>query len=83
VGCGAVWEDAARLFVSCLGYDEPAALSDTYKVDFADWEQIDQNLLGYIAIAEGLGVVRGKEFRPKELLTRAAAAEMIYNYLSF
>ena len=53
-------------------------------VDLACGEKIPADVLGYAALAQGLGVVQsdGSAFAPKRIATRAEAAVMIYNLLS-
>ena len=48
-----------------------------------DADEIAPELAGYAAIAKGLGIVKGSEgkFMPKEALTKAEAAVLIYNCL--
>jgi|GEM_PF-3237877 len=74
-------ENAIQIFISMLGFDSVAQLRGIYETGFVDEGMISENLLGYAAIAKGLGIIRGNAFMPKQLTTRATAAEIIYNYL--
>ncbi|NLZ90417.1 MAG: hypothetical protein GX918_00695, partial [Clostridiales bacterium] len=51
---------------------------------FKDQGSISPELVGYVAIAKGLGIVGGSGgyFNPRASLTRAEAAVMLYNYLT-
>ncbi len=73
-------EDAAKILVCNLGNGMfELARTDIFKSPFAD---VTENV-GFAAILKGKGVVSGDEnglFCPKENLTRANAAMMIYKY---
>lgn len=61
-----------------------AKIKGIFKTDFADESDIDEELLGYVAIAKGLHIINGSTdgyFYPKTNITRGEAAVMIYNYL--
>jgi len=75
-------EQAIKYLVRLLGYTDIAELEDTYKTDFVDEGMIDSKLIGYAAIAKGLKIIRGNAFAPKQIVTRATAAEIFYNLLS-
>ena len=77
-----VFEDAVKFIIRLLGYTDVAELSDTYKTGFIDEGMITPGLVGYAAIAQGLGIVKGNAFLPKRYVTRATAAEIIYNVLT-
>ena len=71
--------------VTTLNYHETAKLKGIYKTAFADQDMISEDMLGYVALAQGLGIISGDGnglFNPTESLTKADAAIMIYNYLS-
>lgn len=77
--------DGPMYIVRALGYREVAELKDTFKCDFADSDLISAEKLGYVSIAKGFGIVGGDEngcFNPSDMLTRADAAIMIYNYMA-
>ncbi|MBO7148670.1 MAG: hypothetical protein J6V93_02330 [Clostridia bacterium] len=74
---------AAKAIVYARGYDEVAKLSGIFKTDFNDNDAISNELIGYVAIAKGLGVLDvpgiGDEFNEALELTRSEAAFMIFN----
>ena len=77
--------DGPKYIIRALGYREVAELSDTFACGFTDSDSIAPELLGYAAIAKGMGIIKGDEngcFNPNDALTRADAAIMIYNYLA-
>ena len=78
-------EFGVTLMVTTLNYHETAKLKGIYKTAFADQDMISEDMLGYVALAQGLGIISGDGnglFNPTESLTKADAAIMIYNYLS-
>lgn len=76
-------EEGVKFIIRALKYDKVADIKGIFKVDFKDMESINPDLTGYVAIAQGLGIVAGNEgyFKPKMNLSRAEAAVMIFNYL--
>lgn len=77
--------DGVTYIIRAIGYREVAELPDIFNCSFADAASIPAEQTGYIAIARGLGIVRGDEngsFNADAPLTRADAAIMIYNYLA-
>ncbi|HOQ06844.1 MAG TPA: S-layer homology domain-containing protein [Clostridiales bacterium] len=76
-------EEAVKFIIRALKYDKVADIRGIFSVSFRDSESISGDLYGYVAIASGLGIVKGDgiDFRPKKNTTRAEAAVMIYNYL--
>ncbi|MBQ7109233.1 MAG: S-layer homology domain-containing protein [Clostridia bacterium] len=77
--------DGPVYIIRLLGYGEVAELSHIFNQDFSDADMISEDIAGYVAIAKGLGIIKGDEngnFNGGESLTRADAAIMIYNYLA-
>jgi len=76
-------EEAVKYMIRALKYDRVAEIRGIFSVSFGDSDSISGDLYGYVAIASGLGIVKGDGvyFRPKKNTTRAEAAVMIYNYL--
>ena len=66
-----------------MKYDKVADIKGIFTVSFRDAGSISEDLHGYVAIASGLGIVKGDgvNFKPKKETTRGEAAVMIYNYL--
>ena len=74
-----------KMLVDAAGFGEAAKLKDIYAIGFKDAGDISKDLYGYVAIAKGLGVVKGDAggyFRPNNTATRAQLAIMIYNMMS-
>lgn len=74
-------ESAAVMMIKKMGADKFAQYEDIYVTPFKD---VTENK-GYIALLSAMKVVKGDtngNFNPKNNMTRAEAACMIYNYLS-
>lgn len=74
-------ENAAKLIIRVMGAEKFAEYDDIYVTPFKD---VTENK-GYIAILSAMKIVNGDgngSFNPKNSLTRAEAACMIYNYLN-
>lgn len=76
-------EEAVKFIIRALKYDEVASIKGIYNYPFRDVKEASEDLVGHITIANGMGIVTGKagKFAPKEEITRAEAAIMMYNYL--
>ncbi|HOV25595.1 MAG TPA: S-layer homology domain-containing protein [Pseudobacteroides sp.] len=76
-------EDSVKFLIRMLKYDKVADLKGIYNCNYKDKDEIDENLIGYIVIADGLNIVKGSNgyFYPKKSLTRAEAIVLAYNYL--
>ena len=70
--------EAAVMMIKAMGADKYADF-DIYISPFGD---VTSNK-GYVALLHAMGVVSGSngKFRPDDLITRAEAATMLYNYL--
>ncbi len=78
-------EDGPKYIIRALGYETIAQMTDIFAAGFSDSADITPGMEGYIALAKGFGIIGGNPdstFAPKEPLTRADAAIMIYNYLT-
>jgi hypothetical protein len=77
-------EEAVKFVVRSLGFQEVADIRGIFVTGFKDQGSISPELVGYVAIAKGLGIVGGSggNFNPKAGLSRAEAAVMLYNYLT-
>ncbi len=74
-----------KTLLSMSGYNKIAHLSTIFVCRFQDEAAIASENYGYIAIAQGLGIVHGDpngNFRPDSATTRAAAAVMLFNFLN-
>ncbi|MDF2522457.1 MAG: hypothetical protein K0R31_98 [Clostridiales bacterium] len=76
-------EDAVKFLIRALKYDKVADIKGIFKSTFSDVDAIQPDLVGYVTIAQGLGIIQGDNgyFNPKGTLTRAHSAVIIYNYL--
>lgn len=72
---------AVKSIIDSLGYGKVASLSQIYKTDFADASSISESDVGYVALAKGLGIIRGdgaaNTFRPDDILTKAESVKLI------
>lgn len=72
--------DTAKLIVELLDLKKVAELTEIYQLDYADKDTISAADTGYIALVEGFGLLSvdsKNNFRPKENLTRAEAADFM------
>lgn len=75
-------EKGIEYLITYLGYKDVAELKDTYKTAFVDEWQIDSELVGYAALAQGFKIFTGNVFSPKENLKRNVVAQILYNLIS-
>lgn len=76
-------EEAIKYIIRAFGQEPLDNIGDIYKLEFDDVDKISTNLRGHIAIAKGLRIIgEGRNFRPKDDLTREEAAVLIYNILN-
>ena len=77
-------EEAVKFIIRSLKFQDVADIKGIFVTGFRDQGSIDPGLVGYVAIAKGLGIVGGSggNFNPKNSLTRAEVAVMLYNYLT-
>jgi len=76
---------AVRMLVRGAGYRTVAQLKDIFRTKFVDESEIPAEDYGYVALAQGFGIVQGDKenrFYPNMPTTRAEAAVMIYNYMN-
>lgn len=76
-------EDAFVYMVRLDGLEKVAKLSNIFKVEYADGNQLSEGKIGYPAILTGMNVIcgNGGYLKPKTPITRAEAAVMVYNYM--
>lgn len=76
--------ELAKAIVSASPYGQAAELKGIFTTNFKDANQVKSSDLGYLAIAQGLGLTSGSKgkFYPARTATRAEAAAMLYNYMS-
>lgn len=77
-------EEVAKYIVRALGYEKVANIEGIYKLSFKDSNKVSSELMGYVAIATGLGIVEaeGDNLSPKANMTREQAAVVIFNLLN-
>jgi hypothetical protein len=77
-------EELAQLFIDKLGLTKTANISGIYKTGFDDESSINSKYFGAVALAKGLGIVKGdmaNKFNPTFKVTRADAVDMIMEYI--
>lgn len=75
--------ETMKYLVRSFGQEQSANLGDIYKSDYEDMDSMAAELRGYVAVAEGLGLISGQgKFRADDNLTREEAAVIIYNILN-
>ncbi len=77
-------EEIAQLFIDKLGLTKMAAISGIYKTGFADESSINTKYFGAVALAKGLGIIKGdtaNKFNSTNHVTRAEAVDMIIEYI--
>ncbi len=76
-------EDAFVYMVRLDGLERVAKLYSIFKVEYADGNMIAKEKTGYPAILTGMNIICGDGgyLRPKDGITRAEAASMVYNYM--
>ncbi len=76
---------AVRLILRAMGYRHVAELEGIFKTRFADDAAIPTDCYGYVALAQGLGMITGDDagkFQPTANATRAQAAVMLYQFMA-
>ncbi len=76
--------ELVKLILDAAGYDRIAALQGIFRCDFADAAAIPTGELGYAALAQGLGLVKGGSdgaYAGGRVATRAEAIAMLYQYM--
>ena len=76
-------EEGVKYIIRAMDYSKVADLKEIYKDLFADTEDIDPELKGYMSIAYGLEIIQADDnkLNPKIKLKREDGADVIYNYL--
>jgi hypothetical protein len=77
--------DVSKFIVQILGFESVAQIKGIYATNFKDQGQITDSNIGYVALANGLNLIKSNssnEFRPSDKLTRAEAADLIISMLS-
>ncbi len=76
--------EAFKYIIRMSGLEEIANLQGIFKVEYADRDEVSDELLGYAAILSGMKVISGDGgyLRPNDNITRAEAVTMLYNYMN-
>jgi hypothetical protein len=76
-------EEMAKSLVMLLGYGDLAKITSIFKVNAKDSLKLDKNYTGYVAIAEGLGILKVEKdnIRPKNVSTSLELALGVYEVL--
>jgi len=76
-------EDLAEMMVKLLGYDKLAKIDSIFKVSYKDGKEISDEKIGYVAICEGLKIMKDNngKFEPKSNVKMVDMAIAIYNAL--
>ncbi len=76
--------ELVRLILDAAGYARVAALPGIFRCDYADSGAIPAQEMGYAALAQGLGLVRGGSdgaYAAQRPATRGEAVAMLYQYM--
>jgi hypothetical protein len=78
-------EELAKIIIKTENLDKVGKLNYIYNVDklYSDASDIDKDLLGYVALCNGLDIMKGNKgkFNPKKEVTYAEAVVAIYKAL--
>ncbi|WP_432663814.1 S-layer homology domain-containing protein [Wukongibacter baidiensis] len=76
-------EDLAVMMVRLLGYEKLAEIDSIFKVSYKDAKEISDEKIGYVAICEGLKIMKDNngKFEPKSNVKMVDMAIAIYNAL--
>ncbi len=75
--------ETVRMLLNGAGFGSTARLQGIFTCSYADREQIPADLLGYAALAQGLGMVGADgDFAAGRNATRAEAAVMLYHLMN-
>lgn len=73
-----------KALLDAAGYEKIAAIPGIFRCDYADASSIAAQDMGYAALAQGLGLVKGGdqgEYAATRAATRAEAIAMLYQYM--
>jgi len=76
--------ELVKAIIGASPYGPAAQLKGIFVTSFRDEKSISAADLGYVAVAEGLGMVRGDSahrFNPDRVVSRQAAAAILYAYM--
>lgn len=73
-----------KALLDAAGYEKIAAIPGIFRCDYADAAAITAQDMGYAALAQGLGLIKGGdqgEYAAARTATRAEAVAMLYQYM--
>lgn len=76
--------DVLKSLLDAGGYRPAARLQGIYRTDFSDAAELPESLLGYAALAQGMGVARGDgagRLNPGQTVTRGDAGTLLLAFL--
>ena len=76
--------DAVKYFLRILGYGTVGDMSEIFIRHFDDYDNIPENLVGYVELARSMGLINGSgnnHFKPNEFITNGDSLIIMYNYL--
>ena len=74
-----------KYLLDSAGYGNIAGLEGIFKAGFADQSAIPARYYGYVAVGQGLGIIKGDKagnFAPNRAATRAEAVSVVYHLMS-
>ena len=77
-------EEMAKILVRFINYHKVAEIGDIFKANFKDADKLSKGYLGYVALAEGFGLVQldNGNFNPNNVSTMEELALGIYKSLN-
>lgn len=77
-------EEMAKILIRFINYQKVAECGDIFKANFNDSDKLSKGYLGYIALAQGFGLVQldNGNFNPKNISTMEELALGIYKSLN-
>ncbi len=76
--------ELVKVLLDSAGYEKIAAIPGIFRCDFADAASIPTDQMGYAALAQGLGLIKGGSdgsFAAARTATRAEAISFLYQYM--
>lgn len=72
-------EEATVMIARFMGYRTLAEVQEIFRLQYEDAAEISLDAVGAVAISQGLEVIsEGGSFRPKDMMTMAEAAQMLF-----
>ena len=77
-------EEMAKILVRFINYHKVVECGDIFKANFKDSDKLSKGYLGYVALAQGFGLVQldNGNFNPKNISTMEELALGIYKSLN-